>query len=99
MALRNTATGEYIKVTGMQFDFANGNHQVNYITFANLEQRQRYESGLSPYETTTPGQYNNFGIIEVGLSANTDKATVKDVLFDAMYKALKSEIFTEWVDC
>ena len=99
MALMNPNTGEYVKIIGMQYDFAHGNHQVNYLEFANADQRLRYESGLSPYEVFKSGQYNNFGIIESELTAGTDNGTVRDVMFDAMYKALKSEIFSNYVDC
>jgi len=99
MALTNPNTGEYLKITGMQFDFAHGNHHINYLLFANAEQRQRYETGLSPYEVFQNGQYNNFGVIETELSASTDKSTAKDILFDSMYKALKRDIFVDYIDC
>lgn len=99
MALTNPKTGEYVKITGMQFDFAHGNHNLHYLVFANADQRQRYETGLSPYEMFLNGQYNNFGVISVELASNTDKKTPKESLFDSMYKALKTEFFTEYVDC
>ena len=68
MALVNSQTGEYLKVTGMQFDFALGNHHINYILFKDLEQRQRYESGMDEFEQYQSRQYNGIGAINDALS-------------------------------
>lgn len=99
MALTNPNTGEYLKITGMQFDFAHGNHHINYLLFANAEQRQRYETGLSPYEVFQNGQYNNFGVIEAELNDYIQHKVVGEALLNAMYRALKSEVFVEYIDC
>ncbi len=99
MALQNIATGEYLKITAMQFDFKQSNHHISYYIFANKEQRDRFDSGLTPYEVYVSGMYNGIGNIENALIDVTDKANTKDALFDAMYKALKSDMFSNWTDC
>ena len=99
MALKNTETGEYLKVVSMQFDFAVGNHHISFYIFANQEQRQRYESGLSPYEVYKSSQYNGIGNIEAALGtlpANAESA--KDAVFNACYNALKSDMYCNWID-
>ena len=99
MALVNPQTGNYVKITGFQFDFPMGNHHINYIIFKDLEQRQRYESGLNEFEQSQPKQYNGFGAINSALESEPIQSpTVKDVMFNAMYKALKVELFPNWED-
>lgn len=99
MALINTQTGEYLKVVSMQFDFAAGNHHISYLIFKDLDQRQRFDAGLSLYEQPQSGQYNGFGHIEAALKAtNTNKATVFDELMNACYVALKDDVFSNWIN-
>ena len=99
MALVNSQTGEYLKVTGMQFDFALGNHHINYILFKDLEQRQRYESGVGEYEQYQTKQYNGIGHIETALSAITNGIdNIKNTLLTACYIALKADMFSSWGD-
>lgn len=100
MAIKSIETDEYIKVTGFQADFANGNLNIVYLKFANEEQRQRYESGLNPYEVYVMGQYNGYGTIVDALNQQINSnLTVNDCLFSACYTALKSDIFKDWIDC
>ena len=99
MALINAQTGEYLKITALQFDFQAGNHHINYLIFKDADQRQRYDAGLSLYEQPQSGQYNGFGYIDNALkAANTQKATVKDELMNACYTALKNDVFNSWID-
>lgn len=99
MAIVNQTTGEYLKVTGFQIDIPAGNHHVNYLIFANAEQRQRYDSGLSPYEVFKSGQYNGFGHIETALGQLPDATkNVKDAILTACYSALKNDMFSSWID-
>lgn len=99
MALINSQTGEYLKVVSMQFDFAAGNHHVSYLIFKDLDQRQRYDAGLSLYEQPQSGQYNGFGHIETALSAITNGIdNIKNTLLTACYLALKADMFGTWGD-
>jgi len=97
MALKNNTTGEYLKITSFQFDFLTGNHHINYLIFANAEQRQRFETGLSDYETYKHGQYNGIGIINNALNLIAT-GTAKDAIFNACYTALKNDMFQDWID-
>ena len=100
MAIKNLETNEYIKVTSMQFDFAVGNHHITFLQFADQAQRERYETGLSPYEVYKSGQYNGIGHIENALAVlPTNLESTKQAMFNAAYTALKSDIFQNWVDC
>lgn len=98
MALINNNTGEYLKITAMQFDYASGNHHISYYIFANQEQRLRYDNGLTPYEIYKSGQYNGIGNIESAL--NTLPAGIESAraaVFNACYNALQSDMFNDWV--
>lgn len=100
MALKNPETNEYLKVISMQFDFQFGNHHISYFIFANQEQRQRFDAGLSEYEIYKHSLYNGIGHIEAALAvlpANVE--TAKDAMFNACYNALKSDMFNGWEDC
>lgn len=100
MALKNTETNEYLKVSSMNFDFLTGNHQVNYLLFADSEQRQRFETGLSPYEVYGQGIYNGIGHIENSLASSPEGISdTKQAMFKACYTALKADVFVDWVDC
>lgn len=99
MAIVNINTGEYLKVTGFHIDVPAGNSNIHYLIFANAEQRQRYESGLSPYEVFKNGQYNGFGHIENALGQLPDATkSVKDAILTACYTALKNDMFSDWID-
>jgi hypothetical protein len=97
MALKNNTTGEYLKITSFQFDFQAGNHHISYLIFANVEQRQRFDAGLSEYETYKHGQYNGIGIINDALNL-TATGNAKDAIFNACYTALKQDMFKDWID-
>lgn len=100
MAITNLNTGEYLKIIGFQADFPLGNLNIVYFVFANAEQRQRFESGLSEYEIFKNGQYNGFGHIQNALEeSTTGTETIKDALFNACYSALKQDVFNGWIDC
>ncbi len=99
MALKNE-TGEYLKITSMQFDFASGNHHISYYIFANQEQRLRYDNGLTPYEIYKSGQYNGIGHIETALNQlPAGIETARDAVINACYNALKLDMFANWIDC
>ena len=100
MAISNIVTGEYLKITGFQADFQNGNLNIVYLRFSDAEQRVRFETGLSPYENYVMGQYNGFGHISASLNLeNNEQNTIKESLLSACYNALKSDVFHEWIDC
>ena len=100
MALMNQTTGEYLKVTAMQFDFAVGNHHISYYIFANADQRHRYDAGLTAYEIYKTGQYNGIGHIETALNQlPAGIETARDAVFNACYNALKLDMFANWIDC
>lgn len=100
MALQNTQTNEYLKVVGIQLDFQQSNYNVVYLIFADLEQRQRYESGLNQYEQYQSGQFNSYGHIETALlSEPNESETTKAAIYKAAYNALKADMFNEWIDC
>jgi hypothetical protein len=98
MALKNNTTGEYLKITSFQFDFSVGNHHISYLIFANQEQRQRYDLGLSEYETYKSAMYNGIGIIENALNIELTNGTTKNAIFAACYSALKTDVFPNWID-
>ncbi len=100
MAIQNATTGEYLKITSMQYDFAKGNHHITFLIFANADQRQRYDAGLSEYEKYKQGQYNGYGHINDALAVLPNGLeSTKQAMFNAAYTALKNDIFTGWVDC
>ena len=99
MAIVNQVTGEYLKVVGTYTDFQQKLYYINYFIFANAEQRQRFESGLSPYEVFKSGQYNGIGHIENAIALLPDATkSVKDAILTACYSALKNDMFSDWVD-
>lgn len=98
MALLNPHTGEYLKIVGAVYDFVLKNYHYNYYIFANQEQRERYEQGLSPYEVFKYGSYNGIGIIQDVLNTNVVGNSVKDVIITSGYMCLKQDMYNEWVD-
>lgn len=97
MAIKNNITGEYLKITSMQYDFDKGNHHISYIIFANEEARARYTTGLGDYEQYKTGQYNGIGIIESSLNVDYT-GNAKAQLYNAGYSALKNDMYSGWVD-
>ena len=55
MALVNPTTGEYLKIYDVHIELKNNMHHYQYIIFADEAQRQRYDDGLSEYETVKRG--------------------------------------------
>lgn len=97
MALKNNETGEYLKIIGVHFDLVNNNNHYDYYIFANLEQRQRYDNGLNPYEIYKQGQYNS-NIISNALLSNNYADNIKNTLLTQGYILLKNDMFNNWVD-
>ncbi|RME19374.1 MAG: hypothetical protein D6799_01395 [Bacteroidetes bacterium] len=96
MALKNPNTGEYLKVVGFQADFRFQIFTITYLIFKDQEQRQRYESGLSPYENFQHGMENFTN--EQWLSAQVSNTT-KDSILTTAYNVLKNGVFAGWEDC
>jgi hypothetical protein len=100
MALINPTTGEYLKIYDVHIELKNENHNYQYIIFANEEQRQRYDSGLSEYEMVKRGMYNSSVLINNKLNELSDgEISIKDNLITAGYDVMKlDEIFSNWID-
>lgn len=100
MALTNPTTGEYLKIYDVHIELKNGNHNYQYIIFANEEQRQRYDSGLSDYETVKRGMYNSSVQIDNELNLFSDnELSIKNNIITAGYNVMKAdEIFSNWID-
>jgi hypothetical protein len=100
MALINPTTGEYLKIYDVHIELKNENHNYQYIIFANEDQRQRYDNGLSDYETYKRGMYNSSVNIENELNELADDVlSIKDNIITAGYNVMKSdEIFSNWID-
>lgn len=100
MALINPTTGEYLKIYDIHIELKNENHNYQYIVFANEEQRQRYDNGLSDYETVKRGMYNSSVKIENKLNEVIDgELSIKNSLITAGYEVMKTdEIFSNWID-
>jgi hypothetical protein len=100
MALINPTTGEYLKIYDVHIELKNENHNYQYIIFANEDQRQRYDNGLSDYETYKRGMYNSSVNIENELNELADDVlSIKDNIITAGYNVMKSdEIFLNWID-
>ena len=99
MALKNEATGEYLKITNFHYDEKDQNGGIGYIIFANLEQRQRWENGLSEYENVKIGpSYNGAGLHEVfNAMPDANLSTMNNIKKNS-YIALKNDMFSEWID-
>ena len=100
MALINPTTGEYLKIYDVHIELKNGNHNYQYIIFANEEQRQRYDDGLSDYETIKRGMYNSSVKIDNELNLFYDnELSIKNNIITAGYNVMKTdEIFSNWID-
>lgn len=100
MALINQTTGEYLKIYNVHIELKNDNHNYQYIIFANEEQRQRYDAGLSDYETIKRGMYNSSVQIDNELNLSSDnELSIKNNIITAGYNVMKTdEIFSNWID-
>lgn len=100
MALINQTTGEYLKIYDVHIELKNDNHNYQYIIFANEEQRQRYDDGLSDYETIKRGMYNSSVQIDNELNLSSDnELSIKNNIITAGYNVMKTdEIFSNWID-
>jgi hypothetical protein len=100
MALINQTTDEYLKIYNIHVELKNGNHNYQYIIFANESQRQRYDSGLSDYETIKRGMYNSSVNIEQNIQNLSDgNKSIKDNIITVGYELMKfDEIFSNWID-
>ena len=100
MALVNPTTGEYLKIFNIHIELKDNMHNYQYIIFADEAQRQRYEIGLSEYETVKRGIYNSSVQLDTAInaSANSNKSIKNNVLTSG-YDVMKAdEIFSTWID-
>ena len=89
MALVNPTTGEYLKIFNVHIELKDNMHNYQYIIFADEAQRQRYDNGLSEYETVKRGIYNSSVQLDTAInaSASSNKSiTVKEI--DSWYKQI-----------
>jgi hypothetical protein len=100
MALINPTTGEYLKIYDVHIQLKNNLHNCKYIIFANQDQRQRYDSGLSNYETVKRGIYNSSVLIDTEINKTTvGNKSLKDEIIAAGYNVIKTDgIFSNWID-
>jgi hypothetical protein len=100
MALINPTTGEYLKIYNVHIELKNQNHNYQYIIFANEDQRQRYDDGLTTYEMVKRGMYNSSVLINNQLNQLCDSnKTIKDELITTGYTVMKlDQIFSNWID-
>ena len=100
MALVNPTTGEYLKIYDVHIELKNNMHDYQYIIFADEAQRQRYDNGLSEYETVKRGIYNSSVQLDtaINVSASSNKS-IKNNILTAGYDVMKAdEIFSTWID-
>lgn len=97
MALQNQLTKEYLKVYNA--GFKDNRLRFAYKIFANSEQRQRFDEGLSDYENYQEG-FKTVTKEEQLINDIADgKKSVKDNLITKCYEELKIEDeFKEWSD-
>jgi hypothetical protein len=100
MALINPTTGEYLKIYDVHIQLKNNLHNYKYIIFANQDQRQRYDSGLSNYETVKRGIYNSSVLIDTEINKTTvGNKSLKDEIIATGYNVIKNDgIFSNWID-
>ena len=98
MALKNPTTGEYLKITNFHYDEQYKNWNVGYLIFANIEQRTRWETGLSEYERTGNGLYNG-ALLQTAYNKIADSSlTILNNIKKEGYEALKEDMFSAWED-
>lgn len=100
MALVNPTTGEYLKIYDVHIELKNNMHNYQYIIFADEAQRQRYDNGLSEYETVKRGIYNSSVQLDTAINASaSSNKSIKNNLVTAGYDVMKvDEIFSNWID-
>ena len=98
MALKNEETGAYLKITAFHYNEKDQNGGIDYLVFANLEQRQRWENGLSNFERTETGSYNGAGIHTVFNAVPDASLTTINNIKKNSYIALKNDMFSDWID-
>lgn len=100
MALVNPTTGEYLKIYDVHIELKNNMHNYQYIIFADEAQRQRYDNGLSEYETVKRGIYNSSVQLDTAINASaSSNKSIKNNLLTAGYDVMKvDEIFSNWID-
>ena len=98
MALKNPNTNEYLKITNFHFDEQSQFWNIGYLIFADKEQRDRWENGLSNYERTESGLYNG-AYAQIEMNKNADNAiTILNNVKRGGYEALKNDMFENWID-
>ena len=100
MALVNPTTGEYLKIFNVHIELKDNMHNYQYIIFADEAQRQRYDNGLSEYETVKRGIYNSSVQLDTAINASaSSNKSIKNNLLTAGYDVMKvDEIFSNWID-
>lgn len=100
MALVNPTTGEYLKIYDIHIELKNNMHDYQYIVFADEAQRQRYDNGLSEYETVKRGIYNSSVQLDTAINASaSSNKSIKNNVLTAGYDVMKAdEIFSTWID-
>lgn len=100
MALVNPTTGEYLKIYDVHIELKNNMHDYQYIIFADEAQRQRYDNGLSEYETVKRGIYNSSVQLDTAINASaSSNKSIKNNVLTAGYDVMKAdEIFSTWID-
>ena len=100
MALVNPTTGEYLKIYDIHIELKNNMHDYQYIVFADEAQRQRYDDGLSEYETVKRGIYNSSVQLDTAINASaSSNKSIKNNVLTVGYDVMKAdEIFSNWID-
>lgn len=100
MALVNPTTGEYLKIYDVHIELKDNMHNYQYIIFADEAQRQRYDNGLSEYETVKRGIYNSSVQLDTAINASaSSNKSIKNNILTAGYDVMKAdEIFSTWID-
>lgn len=94
MALQNTATGEYLKITSIQLGEWSS---INYHIYANLEHR---ENGDTEFLHKQTGSVNS-GALQTELNKNAASTkSIMDNFKTAGYPAIKADTFdfSTWSD-
>lgn len=84
--------GEYLKITGANFDFTNNNYSYSYVIYKDETTRN---SELTEYDKTKAGVYS---CVNDGLTDVFD-VNLKNSILTKGYLLLKEDTFQMWVDC
>jgi hypothetical protein len=99
MALINPNTGEYLKIYDIHIELKNNSHNFWYNIFLNEDQRLRYDTNLSEYETFKKCFYNSSSKIDTKINESLENDSIKNALLTFCYEFLKSEeTFKDWID-